>query len=700
MNFYKITMACFGASFLLLQSCSKEEQGFHQDKEDQQGAVDALPLKLTLQLKATVKPAGEADGEHDLWCEFSGKKSAVALIRCSSEKEVMVLPCVMNVSKSSSQVLEISDWIIPVEKIKASPTGKWEMKLLVGGEWDEESGRLSFQPTTECKVTDKLSAVDLNQPYATKWTVIPTDEKGYFKTDENEKTVMELDLHQQGMVIAHHIASCKAPFSLQIEKMKIDSEAMALGGFYDLSDKEALKGLSEETPLVWNLFDAGQQEENELLGARECELELKPAYVMEANVSESRAFVYLWAMPLKQTSAKLAVHVKGHAAGDKGTPFNQKVFEEEVAFAPGTMLGIRSAIEIEESENVTGPIVLKTKDGRTELVADGQDVLEFVIEQSGVDVTEKGKIYQDRGDIFGADEVKGNRFSTNRTGTYRFFAEKDGQRSDVVEIIAKHKDEVDENGNILNGLLFCKNVTPSSGWYDVNKVGNGMVNGDGLLCWAAASSNMLQWWLEDFKNKGNVLPDKVPFGKGSKYDLKIFDTFYDSWENGMHATDYGIRWFMEGGGDRWTISGGPRPNKPGWVVDGGFFRGVLPAEKEKTFFESEYVRDYGAYSNWEFVNGKLNPDMHRDFSRLVIKLLSNGISALSIDSHELTLWGCEVKDGLVVKVYITNSDDGGYSLATFSVSAHDTSVHLDNYPGKTNRPTQVIRLTGLKAYSL
>lgn len=700
MNLYRITMACIGASFLLLQSCNKEEHAFQQDKEEGHGIVETLPQKLTLNLKATVKQAEEEDGEHHLLYEFSDSKSAVALIRCSNEKEVIVQHCVMNVSKDNSQLLEISDWTIPVEKFKAFPAGKWEIKLLVGGEWDEENEHLSFQPTTNCKVTDKMSAVDLNQPYATKWTVIPTDKEGYFIADENEKTEMELELYPQGMTIEHHLASCKAPSVLKIEKIKVSSEMMTLGGFYDLSDKKALKELSEETPLTWSLYDAGQQEETEKPKIREYELELKPSYMMDGNVADSRAFVYLWAMPIKQSSSKLTIHVMGHTGGDKGTPFSQEVFEEKVAFAPGKTLGIQSEIKIEDNENVTGPIALKTKDGRMTLVADGQDELEFFIEQAGVDVTAKGKIYLDRGGIFGADEMKSNYFSVSRAGTYRFYAEKDGQQSQVIEILAKHKDEVDENGNILNGLLFCRNVTPSSGWYDVNKVGNGMVNGDGLLCWAAASSNMLQWWLEDFKSKGNDLPDKVPFGKGSKYDLKIFDTFYDSWENDMHVTDYGIRWFMEGGGDKWTIGDGPRPNKPGWVVDGGYFKGVLPADKEKAFFESEYVRDYGAYSGWEFIDGKLNPDMHRAFSKLVIKLLTNGISALSIDCHELTLWGCEVKDGLVVKVYITNSDDGGRSLATFSVSAHDTSVHLDNYPGKTNRPTQIIRLTGLKAYSL
>ena len=55
-------------------------------------------------------------------------------------------------------------------------------------------------------------------------------------------------------------------------------------------------------------------------------------------------------------------------------------------------------------------------------------------------------------------------------------------------------------------IVFVEGVTSASGWYDVNKMGDGTLNGDVNMCWAAASANMIQWWQDRYVAAGKSLP--------------------------------------------------------------------------------------------------------------------------------------------------------------------------------------------------
>lgn len=691
MNYFKTTFLCVGVSLMLLQSCAKDETGFHSEKENSSGTEGSQLLKLSLQLKAVIKqPGDEGEGHHPMY-EFSGNTQVVVLLRSSALKNVMVLPCEMNLSSENSSQLELAGLNVPMEGVEASPSTKWEMMLLVGGEWNEESERVSFSHPVKFQAGNKRSTLAVSQPYLSDWIVVPTDADGHFVVGDNEQTNVTIDLHPKGMVMEHRIASCKSPSNLVVNKLEFHTDAMSFEGYYDLSDHSSLNKLSQKSFPAWI----------PMKGSETHEVSCEP-YEVKNSGNSGDGYIYVWGVPMQDGKKNLQVVAEGYMKGNEKNTFSETVFDKEVPFVIGTTLAVESSVEISGEVDATGPIVLKTKDGKNTLLADDEDAVAFVVEQGGVDVTSKATVYWFRGGFFDSEELTNKTFTTSRSGEYQFYAKKDGEVSQKIVIQALPKDPVDENGNLLNGMLFCKHVSKASGWHDVNKVGNGQVNHDGLLCWAAAASNMLQWWLEDFKEQGNTLPESVPFGKGKKgvYNLHIFEVFYDSWLDRMHTTDKAVRWFMEGGGDHWGSSNGSHPTKPGKVVYGGYFKDVLPPDKESAFLGSEYVRSYGAYYGWETNNGQYNPDMHKDFSRLVIKLLSNGISSLAVDSHELTLWGCEVVNGLVVKVYITNSDDGGYGLKSFNVIAHGGSVHLQNYPGKTNRPTQIFQLTGLTAYRL
>ena len=78
--------------------------------------------------------------------------------------------------------------------------------------------------------------------------------------------------------------------------------------------------------------------------------------------------------------------------------------------------------------------------------------------------------------------------------------------------------------------VFLENVSESGGWYDCNKKtkwkwGSGSMTDrpsgyyspdnpvDSQLCWAAAASNVLQWW----QNTRSDLSPTTPNGKSSTY---------------------------------------------------------------------------------------------------------------------------------------------------------------------------------------
>ncbi len=413
-------------------------------------------------------------------------------------------------------------------------------------------------------------------------------------------------------------------------------------------------------------------------------------------------YFYLWAMPSKSEETKITVLASGYLNNKKRQEFTDITLFESDFDRPGdNQFRMDSRIYIEHTPEVSGPITLIVVDDKKTIIANGTDKAAFVVTQSGVDVTSLCTFYE-QGPLW-ANKLDEAGFTTTRTGQYTFYAEKEGVRSNNLVITAKDEDMVAPDGSIINGTLFCPNVTPASGWYDVNKVGNGNSPQDGLLCWAAAASNMLQWWLDDFKGKGHDLPESVPYGPGKQYRLAIFDTFFNIWTNGMHSSEPAIRWFLEGGGEELgSSSSNTYPNKGGSFHRGGFFRNVLPKELEDKFFESEYVKEYGAYSSWGYPKDpelQKYPTKHERFSHLLIRLFKKGPSGLSVDSHELTVWGCDIHNGLVTRVYITNSDDGGNpNLVSYEVIVKDDWIHLKDYPGKTNRPTEIIRLTGLTGY--
>ncbi|MHC3671223.1 IdeS/Mac family cysteine endopeptidase [Streptococcus suis] len=200
------------------------------------------------------------------------------------------------------------------------------------------------------------------------------------------------------------------------------------------------------------------------------------------------------------------------------------------------------------------------------------------------------------------------------------------------------------------------------GYYDANKSLDASLE-DLNLCFAAVSSNMLHWWLE--QNKEYVeryISEKYGADLGQQdYSLTDIRRYTDSFENQQNSRIFNL--FKAYYGRRLNgfvsdalvdlfINGYPPKNQggvnlenPDLVPDkrGGFFHEVF---KEKILTDRMFSGDYLYFGN--LVRNNLENQ----------GLLGLTYRTFGTTTHIVTVWGAEYDDkGLIRAVYITDSDD-------------------------------------------
>ena len=230
-------------------------------------------------------------------------------------------------------------------------------------------------------------------------------------------------------------------------------------------------------------------------------------------------------------------------------------------------------------------------------------------------------------------------------------------------------------------IVFVEGVTQSSGWYDVNKMGNGTLNGDINMCWAAASANMIQWWQDRYVAKGNTLPSTAVNGPGTvyvaaagrKYELAIMDMYHSQWNNdkGCHTTE-SIPWYFEGVNYGQTATAGSQAYP---LTAGGYWTSVWSSVYPYLYHEYSYMfgwytnlytAEYTAYEHWGDGSSLYGTQRHKKFSDLVVQFIGRGITSMTVTlnkngglNHATTVWGYEIDNatGLLTRLWITDSDD-------------------------------------------
>ena len=330
------------------------------------------------------------------------------------------------------------------------------------------------------------------------------------------------------------------------------------------------------------------------------------------------------------------------------------------------------------------PSSLTLSASKTSIKANGTDSVTFTVEADGTTtVTNLCDIFID-----GA-ELNGTTFTTYNAGSYSVYAKYNGVTSNTVTLTATAV----ESGTMI---VFAEGVTQSSGWYDVNKMAAG-ANGDTMMCWAAAASNMIQWWQDGYVAAGNTLPSGAVTGAGTKmhsgtgfsrcYELALMDVFHSQWTNLERGSqsDYAISWYFEG-----KLNGGEyASNQAKPTTPGGYFSSVWSSIYPELYHDYKdgalpslcYDLYTTCFNNYNLWGSKSGNECLSEFSSYIVEFMGRGIAALTIQPgssalHAVTLWGYEIdkSSGLVTRLWLTDSDDQITEPKTCVLNEYDVSV--------------------------
>ncbi|MBE6401962.1 MAG: hypothetical protein E7037_08075 [Verrucomicrobia bacterium] len=209
--------------------------------------------------------------------------------------------------------------------------------------------------------------------------------------------------------------------------------------------------------------------------------------------------------------------------------------------------------------------------------------------------------------------------------------------------------------------VWAKGVNENAGWVDVNK----NWQEDRQLCWAAAASNIIEWWQRSADAK--QIPAGTPQGVEN-----IFDAFRTAFADKGLGTNIAWKWYF-GGCD------------------------LVRYNYERDFRNQKTAKTSGRY--WEpyvaKVAGKtLSPETDpkwipggmicetRESARSAEKLAGTlkslfergyGVSLALVSGgnwpggHAITLWGMEYEGDFIKTLYVTDSDDGVTKLQRYDV---------------------------------
>ena len=348
---------------------------------------------------------------------------------------------------------------------------------------------------------------------------------------------------------------------------------------------------------------------------------------------------------------------------------------------------------------------------KTEITLGGSQPVTFTVKADGQDVTRESGIFMGDGDL-----LDGNVFQPVAVGEFTFYAVYEEVISDkvMVKVLEADEPEVpvdpedpDDPDNPVDpedpedpddpddpdepeepllpsegkSIVFVEGVTSVSGWYDVNKMGNGTLNGDINMCWAAASANMIQWWQDRYVAAGKQLPATAVTGPGTvyvaaagrKYELALMDMYHSEWNNdkGCHTAE-SIPWYFEGVNYGQTASAGSQAYP---LTEGGYWSDVWSTVYPHLYHEYSYMfgwyndlyaTEYTAYQHWGNGSSLSGVQRHKKFSEFVVQFIDRGIMSMAVTlnsngglNHATTVWGYEIDNatGLVSRLWITDSDD-------------------------------------------
>ncbi len=259
-----------------------------------------------------------------------------------------------------------------------------------------------------------------------------------------------------------------------------------------------------------------------------------------------------------------------------------------------------------------------------------------------------------------------------------------------------------DSQNRVTGTLFAPGVSRDKGWKNATKEWG---HRDSSLCFAAASSNLIAWYLQRYKELNPQ--DTQDF---ETHEEQIFEHFRKGWDpNSGGESKEALSWYFTGK----FPSGQDQPSNGAQLTGkepGGYLFGKLPHNRGERlpwamvsldWDPKEEFEVFGAYRDHKFPfieevggiysNGPFST-LER-FSKHILRQLHYGASILSIipesviapSGHAITLWGADydVKSGLVTRIYVTDSDDGvdvGLFPVNIIKNRDNDGFRMESYP--------------------
>ena len=211
----------------------------------------------------------------------------------------------------------------------------------------------------------------------------------------------------------------------------------------------------------------------------------------------------------------------------------------------------------------------------------------------------------------------------------------------------------------FTGTVWADGVGESGGWYDANKIDPYDNDVDDLMCYAACAANLIAWWQNS--EQGKYLTSSAP---------KDINTIWETYKSSNRVPDIG--------GDtpsaiNWWMSGVYSPtNDAEWSR---YYTKQLKEGLPLTFapFSGYYYNQYGLTNNdlsdlifdaWLYGEGSKDGAAEINFKSMFESgaCISLAIMAESTElAHAITLWGVEYEDGVLTKLWLTDSDDADIS---------------------------------------
>lgn len=264
---------------------------------------------------------------------------------------------------------------------------------------------------------------------------------------------------------------------------------------------------------------------------------------------------------------------------------------------------------------------------------------------------------------------------TTRPFPHRFFSVKLAARS-VLLLLA-----------LLSAHAVADVTIASGNVYDVGKYSYRTVSGltqpynDTAMCWAAAASNVIQYWQDtygryaapDTPQGANATVYTQPAGTGA---LEVYNHLLQNWTNSSGHPYNGFTWWMQGGGlyDKNSYS------KPtAGTATGGYYQSifgsVIPDHGSDTPLAGaafyDYYLDKGVHEqHYTRANlTELRDTLDKAFGTQGQAVALGIFSEKTYYSHSISCWGYETDEsGTITSLIVSDSDDKKYGLTILNLT--------------------------------